>query len=119
MEHRIYAKYSDIPPDLRKKLRSLSYRHDGCMCDALNNLRSGAKGRVSVLCDGDKVISWAVQTNAQFYSLQAYTRKKFRNKGYGQMTAKAIASKGDVVFTEDGRVSKKYREHFWGKVIPS
>lgn len=116
MEHRIYAKYSDIPPALRRKLRSLSYRNDGCMCDALNDLRNGEKGKVSVLCDEDKVISWAIQTNAQFYSLQAYTRKKFRNKGYGQVVSKALVKKRDRVFTGGGVISGEYRKHFWKKV---
>src|SRR5690606_12544044 len=93
--------------------------NNGCMCDALNDLRNGEKGKVSVLCNENEVLSWAIQTNAQFYSLQAYTRKKFRNKGYGQVVSKSLVKKRDRVFTDDGFISSEYRKHFWKKVKDS
>lgn len=126
MDHYVFKKYGEIPSSLRKKLRSLSFRNEGCMCDALRDLSNGAKGSVSVVMEGNKVVSWAVKSNKQFYTLQAYTRKTHRNRGYGAMAAKPIASEKDTVYTsqDDFRtykhgITSELRKHFWNKVVPS
>lgn len=78
-----------------KKCRSLSYRGDGYMSEALYQCYKHYRshwGKVYMIKEGDKILSWALifKDKDDEYVVHYYTRKSERRKGLATRISKQI-----------------------------